>query len=215
MGREHWQRVYRESESVSLGWYEADPAVSLDLISMSGIAPANAIADVGCGTSLFVDRLLDRGFGDVLLLDISAAAIAEVRERLGRRAEGRVRFAVDDVTRPASSFAPASLSLWHDRAVLHFAVDEAARRGYVETLKRALRPGGFAIIAAFAPSGAEYCSGLPVQRHDAASITALLGGQFRLLHSRDHTYIQPSGGVRPYVYTLFQRADRGEGDVGE
>ncbi len=135
------------------------------------------------------------------VLDLSAAALETAKARLGEGA-GKVRWLVADATK----WAPArTYDLWHDRAAFHFLVGPADQASYVERLRRALRPGGFAIIATFAPDGPERCSGLPVARHDGRSLAAVLGPEFELVETRRHDHRTPSGAVQHYQFSTFRR----------
>ena len=160
--------------------------------------------DVGAGTSTFVDHLLDAGFRRLIAVDISPVALDLLRQRLGDRGSS-LRFIVDDVGRPTELSSLREVALWHDRAALHFLTAADDRQRYADTVRAAVRPGGFAVLAAFSRDGAEQCSGLPVHRYDASEMAALLGPSFTLLEAVDHTYVNPFGSPRPYVYTRFQR----------
>lgn len=206
MTAEHWDRIYAGTPLPSTGWYEEDPAVSLDLVARCGLAPGDRVVDVGSGASFFIDRLLDLGFRDVVATDISQTALALLRDRLAADDVSRVRFIVDDVSRPGGLGDLDEVALWHDRAALHFLIEEAARTAYADTLRRVVRPGGFVILAAFAVGGATRCSGLPVRNHDASMLSELLGPGFRLLDTVDHVHVNPRGDPRPYVYARFERS---------
>ena len=101
--------------------------------------------------------------------------------------------------------AEVQIDLWHDRAVLHFFHERSSQDAYFALLQKLVRPGGYVIIAAFNLNGAPTCSGLPVFRYDARMLQEKLGENFKLLEAFDHTYTQPSGDTRAYVYTLFRR----------
>ena len=70
---------------------------------------------------------------------------------------------------------------------------------------RAVRPGGHVIIATFAPDGPERCSGLPVVRHDAESLAALLGPAFELIETRRHDHTTPAGAMQRFQFSRFRR----------
>jgi trans-aconitate methyltransferase len=147
--KEHWNNVYQTKASDDVSWFQTRPATSLKLISASGVAKDAGVIDVGGGASVLVDFLLDAGFSQLAVLDISAAALEHARQRLGQRAS-LVEWCEADVTK----FEPSRrFGLWHDRAVFHFLTDKADRQRYVETLKRALVAGGSVIIATFALMG--------------------------------------------------------------
>lgn len=200
----HWDRMYGSTPVEETGWYERDPAWSLELIDSCALDPDSVIADVGAGASTLVPMLLDRGYRQLLAVDVSPVALDHLRRSLGERASD-VRMLPADVTDPGLPQTMGQVDLWHDRALLHFLIDPALRDLYAANVQQIVRPGGWVIIAAFAIGGATQCSGLPIRNYDAAMIADVLGSGFQLVRSVEHVYIQPSGGERPYVYTLFQR----------
>ena len=94
--------------------------------------------------------------------------------------------------------------MWHDRAVLHFLVEESQQQTYFSTLKKVVQKGGYVIIAAFSVGGAKSCSGLDVVNYDQNMLSERLGDDFELIEAFDYLYHMPSGDTNPYVYTLFQ-----------
>jgi hypothetical protein len=95
--------------------------------------------------------------------------------------------------------------LWHDRAAFHFLTDQAAQWAYVDRLKKAVKPGGHVIIGTFALDGPERCSGLPIVRYDAASLSAMLGTDFKLIDARRHDHATPWGAVQRFQFSTFHR----------
>ncbi len=201
----HWEEVYSSRSAAQFSWYEANPQHSLQLIRASNLSAADAIIDVGAGASTLVDELLRAGFQDLTLLDISGAALQSVRERLGARA-GAVKFLRQDVT----EFEPTRrYALWHDRAVFHFLLEPAERARYVQVLRSALRPGGFAVISTFGPAGPQRCSGLSVMRYGAGELSAELGGSFTLLDSMLTEHQTPRGQTQQFLWCRFERTREG------
>src|SRR5512134_3441137 len=141
--REHWNRVYQTRAPDSVSWYQRRPDVSLELIVASGIAKDAGIIDVGGGASFLVDHLLDLGYSNLAVLDVSGAALDASRARLGARA-AVVEWFEADVT---DFEPPRRYALWHARAAFHFLTNAADRVSYVATLGKALKPGGTVIIA--------------------------------------------------------------------
>ena len=206
MSREnHWEAIYRRSRSTELGWYQADPEVSLRLIHESGVRKSQRVIDVGSGSSLLVDNLVRLGFEHLTVLDIAQASLAESQRRLGRAADA-VSWIAQDVTtfRSAKTF-----DLWHDRAVLHFLTHGSDRERYRETISKALKPGGTAIIGTFALDGRRRCAGLWVRRYGEADIRQLLGSGFRLLSTTREIHLTPGGVEQPYSYFVLQRESVG------
>ncbi len=196
----HWDHIYANKAGSELSWFQEHPAISLDLIRATGAKPGAAIIDIGGGESRLVDALLDEGL-HATVLDLSESALAAAWTRLGPRSAKVVWIAAD-----VTAWEPSeTYDLWHDRAAFHFLTGAADQRAYAERVTRAVRPGGHVIIGTFAPDGPQSCSGLPVLRHDAASIGAVLGQMFAPVHSRRHDHVTPAGRTQRFQFSLFRR----------
>jgi SAM-dependent methyltransferase len=197
----HWDEVHRTRSATEVSWYQPAAEVSLALVERARLERGVSTIDVGAGGSTFVDGLLDRGFSDVTLLDISGSAFDATRARLGHRA-GLVHYLVADVT----AWEPArAYELWHDRAVFHFLTDEPLRQAYRDTLRRALAPGGHAVVATFAENGPERCSGLSVQRYSAEELVAEFAGELEPMVTEKSVHLTPAGGSQAFTFVLFRR----------
>lgn len=202
--REHWDEVYRDKSPDSVSWYRPRLEQSLAWVDGCDLDPSAHIVDVGGGASTLVDDLLARGYEQISVADISAEALALARARLGDAASS-VDWVVGDATTPL--FDEESVDLWHDRAVFHFLTESARRDAYIEALRRAVRPGGYAIIATFGPGGPERCSGLPVKRYASGDIAAALGSGFELVDQTDEEHVTPWGSEQAFAYALCRRSD--------
>lgn len=197
----HWDKVYNSKAAHEVGWFQPRPESSLDLIARSGVGREAALIDVGGGASLLVDRLLDAGWSDVSVLDVSEAALYATRQRLGDRADG-VHWLVEDVTR----FEPTrQYAIWHDRAVFHFLTDPTERAAYVNAAMAGVKPGGCLIIATFGPEGPEQCSGLPVVRYAPSELAGLFAGGFDQVETVEEIHHTPGGVPQQFVYCRFVR----------
>lgn len=196
--KEHWESVYRSKEDAEVSWTQPEPRLSLSLIREA--CATGSVIDVGGGTSTLADKLLDAGYS-VAVMDISQAAIDRACNRLGTRAD-QVRWVVADVTAKPDI---GTFDVWHDRAVFHFLIEPADRASYVALLSRTISTGGHAIVATFALDGPKKCSGLPVQRYDARSLSAALGAGFHLLKSVPETHRTPWGKPQSFQYSVFRR----------
>jgi len=184
-----------------VSWFQETPETSLELMRAAGITPASSIIDIGGGASRLVDMVLEAGYRSVSVLDVSAAALAASRARLGEAATSVMWIEADVITwKPDTTY-----DCWHDRATFHFLTEPADRMAYVRSLKTALKPGGHAIIATFAADGPERCSGLPVVRYDGKSLATVLGDAFELLQAARHTHKTPMGTVQNFQFSLFRR----------
>jgi len=197
----HWENVYTTKGENEVSWYQQSPAPSFELIMQAGATHASAIIDIGGGASRLVDHLVDHGFEDITVLDLSAAALESARRRLESRAD---RF--HWIVAHATAWEPVkAYDIWHDRAAFHFLTDENDRAAYIARLARGVRAGGHAIIGTFALDGPEKCSGLPVARYDSASLTLALGSEFRLVDTRRHEHATPWGSRQMFQFSVFRR----------
>jgi SAM-dependent methyltransferase len=197
----HWQGVYTSKGEREVSWFQDAPVTSLELMEPAGVSHASAIVDIGGGASRLADTLLDRGFHAISVLDVSEAALDTAKTRLGARAD-QVEWIVADV----AAWQPTRLyDFWHDRAAFHFLTEEPDRAAYLAALTKALRPGGHAMIATFAPDGPERCSGLPVMRYDPEELADVLGPAFALVTSRRHEHRTPWGATQRFQFSLFRR----------
>ncbi|MBC8209653.1 MAG: class I SAM-dependent methyltransferase [Gammaproteobacteria bacterium] len=198
--QQHWQQLYDSRRPEQLGWYQQSPDFSLSLFDEIGADPSLAVIDAGCGASMLVDSLIQQGYRNITLLDLSAAALETVKTRLGKN--GNIpNYRTQDIT--LASF-PARFDIWHDRAVFHFLTEAQDRKNYMATLARSLTAQGHAIIGTFSMTGPDSCSGLQVVQYDEARMNAELPDDLELLKSRPSTHITPSGKPQQYLYFIIR-----------
>jgi trans-aconitate methyltransferase len=199
MTAEHWDDRYASVGATNVSWFQPTPEVSLELIT--GVADHTAgVVDVGGGASTLVDHLLERGFHDVTVVDLSQQALTAAHDRIG---ESPVHWVVTDIRdwQPTRTF-----DVWHDRAAYHFLTDAEDQSRYWDLVRQTVTPGGHVIIATFAEDGPETCSGLPVARASAEQTAARMGDGLTVLSTRREEHATPSGGTQSFVWTLAQRA---------
>lgn len=203
-GEAHWNRRYEAVGAEAVSWYEDNPTMSLEMLAAAGVRADRSVIDVGGGASLLVDRLLEAGHHDVTVLDLSSVALDTARRRLHDPAE--VTWIEADLLdwRPARRW-----DAWHDRAVLHFLVDDADVAIYVETLRRALAPGGVFVIGTFAEDGPTQCSGLPVRRYRPVDLRALLD-DVDVIAERRHVHRTPGDADQPFNWVAGRLRPREE-----
>ena len=193
----HWEKIYTEKAPDRVSWYRPHLETSLRLIEQVAPDHSASVIDVGGGESTLVDDLLDHGYQNTTVLDISQTAVDANRKRLGKAAE-RVRWLVADITKV--ELDPAAYDVWHDRAVFHFLTAMADRIAYVRQVARAVRHGGHVIVSTFGPEGPTKCSGLEVVRYDAESLHREFGVNFRLLGSSKELHQTPFGTIQQFLY---------------
>lgn len=199
---DHWNHVYETKTSDSVSWFQEHAEQSLRLIRATGMAATASIIDVGGGASTLVDDLLLDGYHSLSVLDLSAKALAAAQQRLGPRAS-EVRWIEADITR--ATLPAHAYDFWHDRAVFHFLTAPEQRRAYVDTVLRAVKPGGHVIVATFAEDGPLQCSGLPVMRYSANGLHTEFGAPFTLLQHEREEHLTPSGSVQRFVYCYCRK----------
>lgn len=191
----HWDAAYADGDR-SRSWYQVHADTALRLLRAARSTPSDSVIDVGGGAATLVDDLLDAGYRDVTVLDVSAAAISIAQERLGSRA-AQVSWLVADLL----NWTPGrTYDVWHDRAVLHFLTSAQDRESYRGSLLAATHPGSRVLIGAFGPAGPEQCSGLPVIRFTPTTLKDFLGTSFTVIASSLEQHTTPAGSKQQFVW---------------
>jgi 2-polyprenyl-3-methyl-5-hydroxy-6-metoxy-1,4-benzoquinol methylase len=201
--QDHWTQIYKEKASTSVSWYQPTPEPSLRALKKFGASPLSSVIDVGGGASNLVDALLDQGWQDITVLDIAAPALEAAKARLGPLAE-KIQWEVADITdwQPTRYY-----DVWHDRAVFHFLTEPRGRAAYRRALSQGVVDGGLVVIATFALDGPERCSGLPIQRYDAASLADEMGDMLQLIDAWRQEHVTPWGAKQSFNWCAFRRFD--------
>lgn len=199
--RAHWERIYGEKRPDEVSWFEPTPSISLELIEEAAIGRDAPVIDVGGGASRLAGELLDRGYTDITVADISGRSLALAKAERGESAD-RITWIEADVL---GDDLGRRFALWHDRAVLHFMVDRGDRDAYLSALRRSLTPDGQLVVATFGPEAPPTCSGLAVHRYAADQLAELLP-DFELASSRYELHHTPGGKEQQFVYARFVRS---------
>ena len=166
----------------------------MDLISS---CDGKRMIDVGAGATTLIDSLVENEY-DVTVLDISSEALRILSNRYGKN----LNYIHGDLSKPLEL---GDYEIWHDRAVLHFLLNQSDKQNYVANLESCIMSGGYAVIETFSIDGAKKCCGLDLHTYDEEMLIDLLGENWVLIDSIRHTHINPFGGERPYISTIFKR----------
>jgi len=196
----HSESIYQTKKLEELSWTQSTCARSLEFIKRTGLPLTAPLIDVGGGASILVDQLLDAGHTDLTVLDLSGAALSIAKTRLGDRARA-VTWLQQDITR---GHLPRRYSIWHDRAVFHFLTDQEDRHIYGLNLRKALEPGGFLILSAFAKDGPTRCSGLDIRQYECEDLVEELGGSISLVDRAKEDHVTPFGKIQKFSYCFFR-----------
>jgi 2-polyprenyl-3-methyl-5-hydroxy-6-metoxy-1,4-benzoquinol methylase len=198
--KDHWDKVYQQKQLSELSWYEPVPETSLQIINGFNLPKEAAIIDIGGGDSLLVDHLLELGFTNMTVLDISLASILRAKQRLGKRA-ANVNWIISDMLLLT---AEKKYDLWHDRAAFHFLTDEADQQEYLDIVHRLLKPKGYLILSTFADDGPSQCSGLPVQRYGEGDLAGLFSKYFNRMRCFTKEHLTPFQTLQKFIFCSFQ-----------
>ena len=199
--KDHWNSVYETKNTHEVGWYQPDPTTSLEFLNGFKLPKTAKIIDIGGGDSFLVDRLMDMGYQDITVLDISAKAIEKAKKRLGNDSV-KVSWIVAD----AADFQPkGKYDFWHDRAALHFLNDEKEIEGYFNTLTSSLNPGACVLIGTFSEIGPEKCSGLTVRKYSEENLCSRLSEKFEKIKCITLDHETPSGSKQNFLFCSFRK----------
>ena len=159
--KNHWEHIYQTKQLNEVSWFQPTPSTSMSFFEKFNISKKAKIIDIGGGDSLLVDNLLDRGYEDITVLDISESALERARLRLGERCR-LVKWIVAD----ASAFKPVvQYDFWHDRAAFHFLTGELEIENYINTVQQGIKPSGILVVGTFSEQGPKTCSGIEIKQY--------------------------------------------------
>jgi 2-polyprenyl-3-methyl-5-hydroxy-6-metoxy-1,4-benzoquinol methylase len=202
--KNHWEQVYTTKPSDRVSWFQEHAARSLKLIQATAVPNSAKIIDVGGGASTLVDDLLNSGYTNITVLDLSATALELVKQRLGTRSI-QVQWLEADIT--AVQLPTDTYDVWHDRAVFHFLTTPQERQAYVEVVCRSVKPGGHVIISTFAEDGPSECSGLPIVRYTPSTLHREFGAPFTLINHENEAHQTPWGTIQKFIYCYFRKRE--------
>jgi len=198
--KQHWEDIYNNKQPNEVSWTQEKPSISLDFIHGFNTNKNTPIIDIGGGDSKLVDYLLDEGYTDITVLDISGAAIERAKKRLGNRQQS-VKWIVNDIL----EFEPErNYGIWHDRAAFHFQTDEQSIDKYISIVNKAASQ--FVVVGTFSVNGPKKCSGIEIKQYEEGSMKA----RFENEHYKNTTckyedHITPSGNVQNFIFCGFKR----------
>ena len=199
--KKHWENIYQTKELNEVSWYQSKPETSLQFIEEYAPLKTSKIIDVGGGDSFLVDNLLDLGYENISVLDISESAIDRAKQRLGERAD-KVKWIVAD----ASNFKPTEqYDFWHDRAAFHFLTDENDVSNYLKTAHQFLTTQGHLVLGTFSENGPKKCSGIEIKQYSESSMAKRLEEYFEPVKCLNIDHDTPFETVQNFVFCSFKK----------
>lgn len=199
--KQHWENVFSTKQETEVSWYQTKPATSLDFIQKLNITKDAKIIDIGGGDSYLIDELLEQGFTNLYLLDISAKAIERIKNRLGAKAS-KVTFIVSDIL----DFKPdTTFDFWHDRASFHFLTAENQISKYASITALAVADDGKLVIGTFSENGPKKCSGLDITQYNEAALKSVFEKDFDLIESFTEDHKTPFNTIQNFIFCSFKK----------
>lgn len=197
----HWENVFTNKAENEVSWFQPNPKPSIDAFLSLNLPKSATIIEVGGGDSYFIDALLNLGYTNLTLLDISASAIERAKKRLGDKAQS-VTFIVTDILDFKTDI---KYDFWHDRASFHFQTEKKAISKYVDLVTSLLSSNGFMLLGTFSKEGPTKCSGLPITQYDALSLKELFKNKLEQLDSFNHEHLTPFNTSQHFVFSLYSK----------
>ena len=195
----HWEKVYETKSDYEVSWYQELPTESLELVAYLNLNFSSKIIDIGGGNSNFTGELLEQGYADLSILDISEKALSRTKYKIGNE---NVQYIASDVL----EFQPKNqFTLWHDRAAFHFLTDKNEIQQYIELVNKAIEQGGYLILATFSTTGPLKCSGLEITQYSKDELSKLFYNDFELIQSFETVHQTPFDTEQNFIYTVFRK----------
>lgn len=199
--KEHWENVFSSKTEKEVSWYQEYPKTSVDYIIALGLPLDAKIIDIGGGDSYLMEALLDLGYTNLTLLDISAKAIERIQNRLGDKAS-KVTFIVSDIV----DFNPTTTyDFWHDRACFHFLTQANDINHYSKIVSQALADGGYLFMGTFSDNGPKKCSGLDITQYNRESLRFVFERDFKLTGCFTEDHQTPFDTVQNFLFCGFKK----------
>lgn len=196
---QHWEHVYETKTPEQVSWTQEIPQTSLDFINSFGLSKDARIIDIGGGDSNLVDFLLNEGYTNITVLDISEKALERAKERLGKRAM-YVEWIVSDITH----FKPnTSYDIWHDRAVFHFLTAPSEIADYISLANNHVKKN--MVMGTFSKTGPLKCSGLEIKQYSEASMETTFEEKFEKIECLEETHRTPFNTTQNFVFCSFKK----------
>ncbi|PWN63326.1 class I SAM-dependent methyltransferase [Chryseobacterium oncorhynchi] len=197
--KNHWENVYETKNPDQVSWTQEKPNTSLELIRSFGLGKEAKIIDIGGGDSNLVDYLIEEGYENITVLDISAKALEKAKERLGSSAS-KIKWIATDIT----AFEPIeTYDIWHDRAAFHFLTTSEQVSKYISIAEKNIT--GFMILGTFSKKGPTKCSGLDIQQYDEISLSEKFETGFEKINCITEDHITPFGTTQNFVFCSFKK----------
>jgi 2-polyprenyl-3-methyl-5-hydroxy-6-metoxy-1,4-benzoquinol methylase len=199
--KQHWEAVFATKAAEEVSWFQPYPKTSMEFVELFHLPLDAHIIDIGGGDSHFVDSLLDKGYKNIYVLDISANAIERAKKRLGARA-CKVQWIVSDIL---DFEPPVQFDFWHDRAAFHFLTSEDKIYKYVSLAEEGIKSNGYLILGTFSENGPKECSGLEIKQYSEVSMSARFELAFDRIKCITEDHMTPTNSIQNFLFCSFKK----------
>lgn len=196
--KKHWEDVYQNKKPNEVSWSQPIPTASLDSIEKLNVSLSAKIIDIGGGDSYLAEHLLEKGYTNITVLDISENAINRAKLRLGSKAK-----LINWINTDIINFKPTTTyDVWHDRATFHFLTTPESIDKYLQIVKEAVK--GKIVIGTFSTEGPRSCSGLKITQYDEPNLVEKFKSiGFRKNNCKIEEHKTPSSNLQEFIFCAF------------
>ena len=199
--KEHWENVFTTKQETEVSWFQPYPKTSIKFVKLFNIPLDANIIDIGGGDSHFVDALLEEGYQNIWVLDISENALSRAKKRLGEKAN-KVNWVVSDII----DFIPTvTYDFWHDRAAFHFLTTEENINKYVGIAEKGIKTNGILVLGTFSETGPTKCSGLEIKQYSETSMSSRFELSFDRVKCITEEHQTPFNTIQNFLFCSFKK----------
>jgi 2-polyprenyl-3-methyl-5-hydroxy-6-metoxy-1,4-benzoquinol methylase len=199
--KEHWENVFTTKQETEVSWFQPYPKTSIEFVKLFNLPFEANIIDIGGGDSHFVDALLEEGYQNIWVLDISENALSRAKKRLGEKAN-KVNWVVSDII----DFNPTvTFDFWHDRAAFHFLTTEENINKYVGIAEKGIKTNGILVLGTFSETGPTKCSGLEIKQYSETSMSSRFELSFDRVKCITEEHQTPFNTTQNFLFCSFKK----------
>jgi ubiquinone/menaquinone biosynthesis C-methylase UbiE len=199
--KEHWENVFANKQETEVSWFQPYPKTSIEFVKLFDLPLDANIIDIGGGDSHFVDALLEEGYKNIWVLDISENALSRAKKRLGDNAN-KVNWVVSDII---DFIPPVEFDFWNDRAAFHFLTTEENMNKYVAIAERGIKARGVLILGTFSETGPTKCSGLEIKQYSENSMSSRFELSFDRVKCITEEHQTPFNSIQNFLFCSFKK----------
>ncbi|MFN3752541.1 class I SAM-dependent methyltransferase [Flavobacterium sp.] len=199
--KSHWENVFANKNPNEVSWTQKYPTTSMNYLESLNLSKTANIIDIGGGDSKLVDALLEKGYQNIWVLDISEFALEKSKKRLGDKAS-LVHWIVSDIT----EFQPeVTFDFWHDRAVFHFLTEQESINKYVTIINKAMADNGNFLLGTFSENGPLKCSGLEIKQYSETTMEQTFQENFEVIKCFTENHTTPFNTTQNFQFCGFRK----------